>query len=119
MLDLSSGLETGIVATGLGVMLGLAIWILFRRETRKGQSLFLKMIDPFDDEVEPCTTVPPGLPSAAGVLSKDLFPTPHHGAEVLNQSMRLIPIGLPQKTLNVTPSASLLELHDEGKAEKR
>ncbi len=57
MIDLSSGLEQGVVATGLGVMLALAVWLFFRRETHGMKSKFLKRIDPFDDEIKQCSTV--------------------------------------------------------------
>jgi hypothetical protein len=46
MIELSAGLETRVVAAGVVAMLGMAVWLLFRRETNGEQSLFLNMMAP-------------------------------------------------------------------------
>ncbi|MDT7042199.1 hypothetical protein [Candidatus Nitronereus thalassa] len=92
MINLSSGLEAGIAAAGLIFMLGLAVWLMFRRETGGEDSLFLKMIDPFDDETESPTPKPLLLPSNPGKALTNLSPTMSHGIENLNQNMRLAPL---------------------------
>ena len=51
MMDMNSGLETEIVATGVVAMLGMAVWLFFRRETNGEKSLFSKMMAPNDDEI--------------------------------------------------------------------
>ena len=51
-MELNTGLETGVVAIGLVVMLGMAVWLFFRRDSNGEQSLFLTLMSPNDDELE-------------------------------------------------------------------
>ncbi len=52
MLELSSALETEIVVAGLVAMIGMAVWLLFRDESNGEKSLFLKILSPYDGEIE-------------------------------------------------------------------
>lgn len=118
MLDLSSGLGTGIVATSLCAMVGLAVWFIFRRDTHEGQSLFLKMIDPFDDEINECSTISQATPSRMGNFPKGPLSPSHSGIEVLKESMRLTPVSPPHDTLREFDAVSFQESQDGRNSEK-
>ncbi len=112
MVELSSGLETGVVATGLVAMLGMAVWLLFRCETNGEKSLFSKMMSPSEDEIEKRTSVPLFLPSFKGSSSKSLITTHDYGLEVLNQRMSSIPFS-QQKEPSMEPHvASTIEIQE-------
>ena len=66
MMNLSSGLEMEIVASGLVGMLALATWLFFRRDSKGEPSLFEKMYEPHEET----HALPTLLPHAWGSLRK-------------------------------------------------
>jgi len=93
MIELSFGVETGMVAAGVAAMLGMGTWLFFRNDSNGEKSLFLKMLSPGDDEMETCKRVPLFLSSVSlkGGSSNGLKTGYEQGIEALNQSMRLVP----------------------------
>lgn len=84
-MELSSVLETRMLATSVVSMLGMAVWLFFRRETNGEKSLFLKMVA--SDEIEKRASVTPLIPSYKENSSKGVDKTQYHGIEALNQRM--------------------------------
>ena len=62
MIELNSGLETGMVATGVVAMFSMAVWLFFRNESNGEKSLFLKMISPHDGKNEMRSSILQFLP---------------------------------------------------------
>ena len=112
MMELNTGLETGIVATGLVCMLGMAVWLFFRSDSIVEKSLYLEMMSPHDDEIDKHLSVPLLLPSLSEGSSKDLITAPDQGFEVLNQKMRVIPFDQQKEAPMESPCASSIELQD-------
>ena len=111
-MELNTGLETGMVSTGLVVMLGMAVWLFFRGDSNGEQSLFLKMMAPNDDELEKGLSVPPFLPSFNGGASNAFVHTHGHGFDVLNQTMRVIPFVHQKEASMESQGATTIDLQD-------
>ena len=111
-MELNSGLEIGVLATGLIAMLVMAVWLFFRVEPNGEKSLYLKMMAPYDDELEKGSSVPLFLPSIKRGSSKGLITTHDHGFDALNQKMRNIPFGQQTEVPMESQCASTIELQD-------
>ncbi len=112
MIDLNTELETVMVATGVGVMLCMAVWLFFRQESDGVQSLFLKMIDPFDDEIGQRSSIPLLFPPVSSGPANNLLPPHGHGWEILNKSMRLTPLNQPKEGARKSLPVFSSEIHD-------
>ena len=115
MMELNTGLETGIVATGLVCMLGMAVWLFFRSDSIGEKSLYLEMMSPHDDEIDKRLSVPLLLPSLKEGSSKDLITAPDHGFDVLNQRTKGIPFVQHNQAPIESQHASIIEFQDRGK----
>ncbi len=111
MVELSAGLEMGILATSLVVMLGLAIWLLFRVETNGDPSLFSKFLAPYDDVGEQRIPVQPVLPVSQDSLTTTLLPNQAHSLDIFNQQTRVTSLLHGQKEPAMkSPRASTIDL---------
>jgi len=112
MMDMNSGLETEIVATGVVAMLGMAVWLFFRRETNGEKSLFSKMMAPNDDEIEKCASVTQFIPSFKGNSAKGVVKTQYHGIKALNQRMSNSSFVREKELPMKAPNASTIKLQE-------
>ncbi len=87
MMELSSGINTGIVTVGLVTMLSMAVWLIFRSEFNGEKSLFLKMLEPYDDTIPQCASVPLFFPSFKRKIVKDTPTNTAKHVDLLIQNM--------------------------------
>ena len=115
MMELNPGLETGILATGLVIMLGMAVWLLFRSDSIGEKSLYSEMTSPHDDEIDNPSPGPLILPSLKEDSSKDFISAHGHEVDVLNKRKRGIPFVQQNKAPLESEHASTNELQDKMK----
>ena len=114
-MELNPGLETGILATGLVIMLGIAVWLFFWRDSIGEKSLYSEMTSPHDDEIDNRSPGPLILPSLKEDSSKDFITAHGHGVDVLNQRTRGNPFAQQNKAPLESEHASIMELQDRKK----
>jgi hypothetical protein len=112
MMDMNSGLETEIVATGLVAMLGMAVWLFFRDEQNGEKGLFSKMMAPYDNEIEKRASVTQFIPSFKGNSSKGVVKTQYHGIKALNQRMSNSSFVREKELPMKSPNASTIQLQE-------
>lgn len=112
MIDLNTELETAMATTSLVIMLCMAVWLFFRRESDGEKSLYLKMIEPYDDEIGQPSSIPRLLPSVKRSFANDLLPTHSHGNGAVNQRIGLIPLGQSKEETMESLHAPSTELHE-------
>ena len=110
MVELGVGLEVGILATSLVLMLGLAIWLLFRVETNGEESLFSKIMAPHDDVGEQRIPVQLVLPEAQDGSTTSLLPDQAHSLEIFNQQTRVTSLNGQKESAMNLPRASTIDL---------
>ena len=112
-MELSAGVETGMVATGVVAMLGMAVWLFFRDEPKGEKSLFSKLRVPDEEEIEKQTAVLQHFPSLKGEFAMALVKNNVHGFGVLTQTVNTIP-SIQQKEQGMkSPYASSVEFKDK------
>ena len=116
MMELNTGLETGIVAIGLIIMLGMAMWLFFRSDSLGEKSLYSEMTSPHDDEIDNRSPGPLVLPFLKEDSSKDFITAHDYGVDGLNQRTRGIPFDQQNKTPGESQHASTHELQDRKKS---
>ena len=115
MMELNTGLETGIVATGLVSCLAWPCGY-FSGVTQLGRNRCIaEMMSPHDDEIDKRLSVPLLLPSLKEGSSKDFITAPDHGVDVLNQRTKGIPLVQHNKAPIESQHASISELQDRKK----
>ncbi len=110
MVELSAELEARILITGLIVMLGLAIWLLFRVETNGEESLFSKFMAPHDDVGEQRIPVPPVLPVEQDGSITSLLLNQAHRLDIFNQQTRVTSLRGQKEPAMKSPRASTMDL---------
>ena len=113
IMELNSGLETGMVTIGVVAMLSILVWLFFRVEQNGEKSLFLKMMEPYDEDIEQRESDSLSFPSFKENSSKGPRTAHAQGVEALNQSMRLIPLDQQKKVPRESPCAPSTEIQDE------
>jgi two-component system chemotaxis response regulator CheY len=111
-MDMNSGLETEIVATGLVAMLGMAVWLFFRDEQNGEKGLFSKMMAPYDNEIEKRASVTQFIPSFKGNSAKGVVKTQYHGIKALNQRMSNSSFVREKELPMKAPNASTIKLQE-------